>query len=127
VQDDSLPDEGHRVGRGAVGSGEIFQNAGEPLRLEVGELAGIRLTPARMRPAVLITGDASVPALQLDEEQTRFGEDQDVDLVEPAVAVGKADVRPCSSDAIVGEELAHARERCGLERLRRIAHDPPQR
>ena len=80
-----------------------------------------------LHPLSLIADDTAVPALQLDDEQARTSEHEDIHLVEAALTVGESDIRPGSGDPVIGEQLADLVQRLGFLRLGGIAHHPPQR
>jgi hypothetical protein len=94
------------------------QQAGEPLRLAVGEdqrvVVGAFATVGDPQPRVRVAADDAGPALDLDEEEARRRQDQRVDLVDLAFLVDELEVGPGVPGLAIGKMIAKPVQRLAL-------------
>ena len=103
----------------------------ETLRLAVGEaqrvIDGGAAAVGVPGPAVGVALNRTGTALDLDEDEALGREDEDVDLVDPALVVDELEVRPRAPGLVVRQMLAQELERLALPLERRLRDRRPSR
>jgi len=104
----------------------VGQLAGEVLRLPPGQLERRVLGAlAITEPLVVVAAKDPRVVLQLDEMQPAAAEQEQVDLVPPAVRVPELEVGPSPERNLVGQDVSDQGEALGLMRELRVGHLDP--